>query len=126
MSSPFYKLNLGHKKGVMTKSLEKVLSRYRFFNSRYRFKYQFFGLLFKTFFKNCCFYTNNSNYSSLTNRRDVVAINFLRIFHPNFAPPRLFQAPRFLKLVSAIFYQIFIFLQNDSHLKTMKNVFYFI
>ena len=30
-----------------------------------------------------------------------------------------------LKLVSAIFYQIFIFSQNDSHLKTMKNVFYF-
>ena len=32
----------------------------------------------------------------------------------------------FLKLVSAIFYQIFIFSPNDSPLKTMKNVFYFI
>ena len=32
----------------------------------------------------------------------------------------------FLKLASAIFYQIFIFSQNDSHWKTMKNVFYFI
>ena len=32
----------------------------------------------------------------------------------------------YLKLVSAIFYQIFIFSQNDSSLKTMKNVFYFI
>ena len=28
--------------------------------------------------------------------------------------------------MSAIFYQIFIFSPNDSHLKTMKNVFYFI
>ena len=33
---------------------------------------------------------------------------------------------KFLKLVSAIFYQIFIFSQNDRPLKTMKNVFYFI
>ena len=32
----------------------------------------------------------------------------------------------FLKFVSTIFYQIFIFSQNDSTLKTMKNVFYFI
>ena len=32
----------------------------------------------------------------------------------------------FLKLVSAIFYQIFIFSPNDSPLKTMKNVFHFI
>ena len=31
-----------------------------------------------------------------------------------------------LKLLSAIFYQIFIFSQNDSPLKTVKNVFYFI
>ena len=31
-----------------------------------------------------------------------------------------------LKLVSAIFYQIFIFSSNDSPSKTMKNVFYFI
>ena len=31
-----------------------------------------------------------------------------------------------LKLVSAIFYQIFIFSQNDSPLKTMENAFYFI
>ena len=29
-----------------------------------------------------------------------------------------------LKLVSAIFYQIFIFSQNDSPLKTMTNVFF--
>ena len=27
------------------------------------------------------------------------------------------------KLMSAIFYQIFVFSPNDSHLKTMKNVF---
>ena len=32
----------------------------------------------------------------------------------------------FLKLVSAIFYQFFIFSPNDSTSKTMKNVFYFI
>ena len=32
----------------------------------------------------------------------------------------------FLKLVSAIFYQIFIFSSNDSPSKTIKNVFYFI
>ena len=32
----------------------------------------------------------------------------------------------YLKLVSAIFYQIFIFSPNDSPSKTMKNVFYFI
>ena len=31
-----------------------------------------------------------------------------------------------LKLVSAIFYQIFIFSQNDSPLETIENVFYFI
>ena len=31
-----------------------------------------------------------------------------------------------LKLVSAIFYQIFIFSPNDSLSKTTKNVFYFI
>ena len=31
-----------------------------------------------------------------------------------------------LKLVPAIFHQILIFSQNDSPLKTMKNVFYFI
>ena len=31
-----------------------------------------------------------------------------------------------LKLVSAIFYQIFIFPPNNSPSKTMKNVFYFI
>ena len=31
-----------------------------------------------------------------------------------------------LKLVCAIFYQIFMFSPNDSPLKTMKNVFYFI
>ena len=31
-----------------------------------------------------------------------------------------------LKLVSAIFYQICIFSPNDSPLKTIKNVFYFI
>ena len=31
-----------------------------------------------------------------------------------------------LKLVSAIFYQIFIFSPKDSPSKTMKNVFYFI
>ena len=33
---------------------------------------------------------------------------------------------KYLKLVSAIFYQICIFSPNDSSLKTMKNVFYFI
>ena len=31
-----------------------------------------------------------------------------------------------LKLVSAIFYQIFVFPPNDSLSKTMKSVFYFI
>ena len=31
-----------------------------------------------------------------------------------------------LKLVSAVFYQIFIFSPSDSPSKTMKNVFYFI
>ena len=33
---------------------------------------------------------------------------------------------KWLKLVSAIFYQIFIFSPNDNPLKNMKNVFYFI
>ena len=32
----------------------------------------------------------------------------------------------YLKLASAIFYQIFVFSPNDSALKTMKNIFYFI
>ena len=31
-----------------------------------------------------------------------------------------------LKLLSTIFYQIFIFSPNDSSSKTMKNIFYFI
>ena len=31
-----------------------------------------------------------------------------------------------LKLVSAIFYQVFVFPPNDSRSKTMKSVFYFI
>ena len=38
--------------------------------------------------------------------------------------PALFTIP--LKLVSGIFYQIFIFAPNDSLSKTMENVFYFI
>ena len=33
---------------------------------------------------------------------------------------------KLLKLVCAIFYQMFIFWSNDSPLKTMKNDFYFI
>ena len=36
------------------------------------------------------------------------------------------KTPLALKLVSAIFYQIFIFSPNDSPSKTTKNVFYFI
>ena len=36
------------------------------------------------------------------------------------------EAKGLLKLVSTIFYQIFIFSPNDSPSKTMKNVFYFI
>ena len=36
------------------------------------------------------------------------------------------SADSYLKLVSAIFYQIFIFSPDDSPLKTMKNIFYFI
>ena len=36
------------------------------------------------------------------------------------------KALKSLKLVSTIFYQIFIFSPNDSPSKTMKNVFYFI
>ena len=39
---------------------------------------------------------------------------------------RLLGHDPYLKLVFAIFYQIFIFLPNDSPSKTMKNVFYFI
>ena len=38
----------------------------------------------------------------------------------------IYYSSRSLKLVSAIFYQIFIFSPNDSPSKTMKNVFYFI
>ena len=36
------------------------------------------------------------------------------------------SAINLLKLVSAIFYEIFIFSPNDSPSKTIKNVFYFI
>ena len=36
----------------------------------------------------------------------------------------ILDAALLLKLVSAFFYQIFIFLLNDSPLKTMKNVFF--
>ena len=34
--------------------------------------------------------------------------------------------PNYLKLVSVIFYHIFIFLPNDSPSKTVKNIFYFV
>ena len=58
------------------------------------------------------------NLNDLPNRRDATAINFLRIFHhnsvisattfikngPNFAPPRLLQAPRLLKSRNQIVY----------------------
>ena len=36
------------------------------------------------------------------------------------------SADSYLKLLSAILYQIFVFSPNDSHSKTMKNNFYFI
>ena len=39
---------------------------------------------------------------------------------------RIYDGTRYLKLVPAIFYQIFIFSTNDSPSKTMKNFFYFI
>ena len=41
-------------------------------------------------------------------------------------PNRIQDVMPNLKLVSAIFYQIFIFSSHDSPSKTMKNVFYFI
>ena len=37
-----------------------------------------------------------------------------------------FQGKSFLKPVSAIFYQVFMFSPNASFLKTKENVFYFI
>ena len=40
--------------------------------------------------------------------------------------PSFYEMKINFKLVSAIFYQIFIFSPYDSPLKTMKNVFYFI
>ena len=36
------------------------------------------------------------------------------------------KVTKFIKLVSAIFYQIFVFSPNDSPSKTVKNSFYFI
>ena len=39
---------------------------------------------------------------------------------------QLDKQAKFLKLVSPIFYQIFIFLSNDRPSKAMKNAFYFI
>ena len=47
---------------------------------------------------------------------------------PNLASGRTFQFmfPKYLKLVSAFFYKIFIFSPNDSSLKIINNVFYFI
>ena len=59
----------------------------------------------------------------LTDERDLFHIQWYR----KEGDPEVFghnQLP--LKLVSAIFYQIFIFSPNDGPLKTMKNVFYFI
>ena len=44
----------------------------------------------------------------------------------NSAPTAVENKVPNLNLVSAIFYQIFIFSPNDSPSKTMKNVFYFI
>ena len=38
----------------------------------------------------------------------------------------VFVFSKYLKLVSAIFYQIFVFPQNNSPFKTMKSVFYFV
>ena len=53
----------------------------------------------------------------LTHREDENCISFLHGY---------IDFALILKHVSAIFYQIFIFSTNDSLLKTMKNVFYFI
>ena len=59
-------------------------------------------------------------YCALLWRSDI----FLFLFRKN--KPLCFVLYNGLKLVSAIFHQIFIFLPNYSPSKTVKNVFYFI
>ena len=56
----------------------------------------------------------------------IVWLPLLREILRNMCIANVFQPALKLKLVSAIFYQIFIFSPNGSPLKTMKNVFDFI
>ena len=78
-------------------------------------------------------------YSSLPNRRDVTAINFLRISThnsvisttmfikngPNFAPPCLFQAPRLLKSRNQVVQLPTTSLFQPPHHSKLENVFGF-
>ena len=57
---------------------------------------------------------------------EVLVSCLLRNMHSSNCCCNFFTLILSLKLVSAIFYQIFIFSPNDSPLKVMKNVFYFI
>ena len=53
-------------------------------------------------------------------------IAFSQVTEAYLGPCQTCMIVQLLKLVSAIFYQIFIFSPNDSPSKTMKSVFYFI
>ena len=56
---------------------------------------------------------------SFSNKTYIVNVRFTE-------PTRTIFSFPFLKACVRYFYQVFIFLPNDSPLKTMKNVFYFI
>ena len=59
-------------------------------------------------------------------RIPMMLVSFSHIFCESWRSTRIVTQDLYLKLVSAIFYKIFISSSNDRPSKTMKNVFYFI
>ena len=69
----------------------------------------------------------NAKLQGPTPKIEEIVIPFVSTHYSNFDSKSIsITANSQLKLVSAIFYQIFIFSPNDSPLKTVKNIFYFI
>ena len=67
----------------------------------------------------------NAKLQGLAPKIEVIVIPFVSTHYSNFDSKSIsITANSQLKLVSAIFYQIFIFSPNDSPLKTVKNIFF--
>ena len=80
-----------------------------------------FHVLCKLYYKKKC-----SEDIQQTYRRTLVPKCDFNKVASNFIAITLWHVATLLNLVSAIFYQIYIFSPNDSPSQTMKNVFYFI